>query len=305
MQLQINTKKRELKSHGHYAFPVLVNQEILSRYERGSFTWHWHPEIELTLIMEGSICYQVNSQVYELHQGDGIFCNANSLHTGRMINNEDCYYISTTFHPRIIYGFEGSALQTEYVTPLLNNESCASLAFSPDIPWQKQILEDMYRIFKVNLEQSFTYEMQTQQLLSRIWLSLYTHADSGSPVLPSSQGKDVERLRHILTYIQDHYMEHITLEDISDQINICKSECCRFFKKHMQQSLFDYLLYYRIEKSLSLLADVTLSVTEISEQTGFSTPAYFARVFKKQMQLSPTQYRNEHRQTAAGVETTS
>lgn len=125
MQIQINTNKRELKPHGHYAFPVLVNQEILSRYERGSFTWHWHPEIELTLVMEGSICYQVNNQIYHLHAGDGIFCNSNALHTGRMINGGDCYYISTTFHPVSFTVSKGSALQTEYVT-LLDNDSMAS-----------------------------------------------------------------------------------------------------------------------------------------------------------------------------------
>ena len=43
-------------------------------------------------------------------------------------------------------------------------------------------------------------------------------------------------------------MEHLTLEDLAAQIHICRSECCRFFKKCMNESLFDYLLDYRIEK---------------------------------------------------------
>lgn len=86
-------------------------------------------------------------------------------------------------------------------------------------------------------------------------------------------------------------MEKITLDDIAAQIHICKSECCRFFKKHMRESLFDYLLYYRVEKSLPLLAENQLSITEISAQTGFSSPGYFSRIFREQMHCSPTQYR--------------
>ena len=49
MQLQLDNNKKELKSHGTYAFPVNVSYEQLSRYERKSFLWHWHKEIELTL----------------------------------------------------------------------------------------------------------------------------------------------------------------------------------------------------------------------------------------------------------------
>ena len=49
MQLQLDNNKKELKSHGTYAFPVNVSYEQLSRYERKSFLWHWHKEIELTM----------------------------------------------------------------------------------------------------------------------------------------------------------------------------------------------------------------------------------------------------------------
>ena len=53
MQLQLDNNKKELKSHGTYAFPVNVSYEQLSRYERKSFLWHWHKEIELTILLQG------------------------------------------------------------------------------------------------------------------------------------------------------------------------------------------------------------------------------------------------------------
>lgn len=297
MQLSINEKQKELKSHGCFEFPVFISQEVLSRYERGAFTWHWHPEIELTLVMEGQISYQVNDQIYQLHAGEGLFCNSNALHTGHMINGQDCYYISTTFHPRIIYGFEGSILQQEFVNPMTAEGTYASFTFHPDTPWQAHILDSLHKIYQLYLEHPASFEMQVQQQLSSIWLSLYNQVNQTEykSVHGAKTGRDIERLRNILSFIQEHYSEKITLEDISEQINICKSECCRFFKRHMNESLFDYLMYYRVEKSLPLLAENSLSITEIAERAGFSSSGYFSRVFREQMHCSPTQYRNERK----------
>lgn len=294
MQLATNERQKELKSHGRFEFPVFISQEVLSRYERGSFTWHWHPEIELTLVLEGRISYQVNNQIYQLQRGDGLFCNSNALHTGHMIDGADCYYISTTFHPRMIYGFEGSTLQKDFVNPLIANAAPGSIAFSKDIPWQVPVLEAMHQIYQLYLEHPPSFELQVQYHLTSIWLSIYSHtaSDLSKEGQTISPGRDIERLRNILGYIQEHYSEKITLEDISAEINICKSECCRFFKKHMNESLFDYLMYYRIEKSLPLLSENKLSISEIADQTGFSSSGYFSRVFREQMQCSPTQYRN-------------
>lgn len=53
MRLQIDKEQKEIKRHGSYGFPVLVSYERLSYFDTGEFPWHWHPEIELTLVMEG------------------------------------------------------------------------------------------------------------------------------------------------------------------------------------------------------------------------------------------------------------
>lgn len=55
----------------------------------------------------------------------------------------------------------------------------------------------------------------------------------------------------------------------------------------MNESLFDYLLDYRIEKSLPLLLERQASITSVAEQTGFSSPAYFSKIFRQQMGCSP------------------
>lgn len=290
MQLHLDTNKRELKSHGTYEFPVHVSYEQLSRYERKSFLWHWHKEIELTILLQGEMNYQINDTIYHLHEGEGLFCNSNILHTGSSCNNSDCIYISTTFHPRFLYGYENSILQTKYVNTITDNASLAGFLLSPDISWQKEILDELTAIWEYSVCPSSSYEMQLHQMLSKIWIILWENAVSDQTQENTGVLKNMDRLKKILSYLQSHYTEKITLADIANEANICQSECCRFFKKHMKESLFEYLLSYRVEKSLPLLADGQASITEIASLVGFSSSSYYTKVFRERKGCTPTQY---------------
>lgn len=296
MQIQTNSQRKEVKEHGTYSFPVMVSYETLNAYENASFFWHWHPEIELTLILEGDIQYQIQEHLYHLHAGQGIFCNSNMLHTGKRGDSDNCIYISITFHPRILYGFESSVIQSKYVTPITENPNLSSILFLPEVPWQKQILEEMASIWELSGNPPDTLELQLQQRLLSVWGKLCEHVNM-SPPDSDSLIRSRLRLHQILSYIQEHYQEKLTLEEISAQIHLCKSECCRFFKSQMKVSLFQYLLRYRIEQSLPLLQDTELSITEIALQTGFSNPCYYGKIFKEEMNCTPRQYR---RKTSGG-----
>ena len=78
MELRVNLDKRELKAHGTYEFPVNISRKRLSSYGTGSFPWHWHDEVELTLVLSGEIDYRVNDSRYLLKAGEGLFCNADA-----------------------------------------------------------------------------------------------------------------------------------------------------------------------------------------------------------------------------------
>ena len=81
MQITTNQFQKELKKHGNNAFPLLISYEKLSNYETGSFLWHWHPEVEISLIQTGEMLYKVNHCTYHLKKGDILFGNANVLHS--------------------------------------------------------------------------------------------------------------------------------------------------------------------------------------------------------------------------------
>ena len=85
-------------------------------------------------------------------------------------------------------------------------------------------------------------------------------------------------------------MNQITLDDISEHIHLCESECTRLFKRHMNTTLFSFLQEYRIERSLEYLSSNT-SIKTVAEKAGFDDPNYYSKVFSRVKGCSPREYR--------------
>ena len=289
MQIHIEKNQKEIKDHGSFAFPVNVSIENIQSYEQSSFLWHWHPEIELTWIVSGEMEYHVNDRQYILKEGEGLFGNSNTLHSGYMKDGKECTYLSVTFHPRFLYGYENSILQTKYVDYITENEEWASLHLEKNIIWHQEILYWVKMIYEMSQEPPVDFELQVHMQLLQIWQKLYQYFAS-FPEREKKPQLHLQRLRDIVSYIQEHYAEEISLEEVAEQVNICKSECCRFFKKHMNMTIFDYILFLRIQKILPLLKSGE-SVTEVAGRVGFSSPAYYGQIFKRYMKCTPREYK--------------
>lgn len=294
MELRVNEQGQELKFHGTYGFPVRGDRKKISSYETGSFPWHWHNEVEFTLVVSGEMEYRVNDSSYLLRSGEGLFCNADAMHTGSMHEGKDCDYISITFHPRFLYGYEGSVIRSRYVEGIVKSPALSSLQMSPETDWQKTILESLFQIYELLREKAELYEMQIQQLLLGVWAELYRHYGDEVEKAPAEDPEKIQRLRALLSFLHGHYGEKITLADCARQVNLCTSECCRFFKRQMGIPLFEYLLEYRVERSMDLLK-MGNTVAEAAGKSGFSTPAYFAKVFHARTGRSPRQYQKENK----------
>ena len=289
MQIITQKNQKELKEHGNYAFPVNISVEKIQSYEKGLFLWHWHPEIELTLVLSGQIEYQVEDTTYILSEGDGLFCNSNSLHSGHMYEDKECTYLSITFHPRFLYGYENSILQTKYVNHITSNELWSSLFLKSSVPWEKEVLDSVRKIYETSRNNSEDFELQIHTMLLTIWQNIYQYF-SKQPDSEWKPKQHLQRLRDILLFIEEHYNQEISLEDVAQVANICKSECCRFFKKQMGMTIFDYILYLRIQNSLPLLKK-TDSITEVAAMVGFASPSYYSQIFKRYMKCTPMEYK--------------
>lgn len=294
MQIIVDNQYRELKMHGSEEYPILISKEVLSRYDKGYFLNHWHPEIEFTYIIEGEILYTVNGLEHLLKKGQGIFCNQNMMHSGKMHNRQDCKYLSITFLPKLIYGFELSRIKTKYIDEIVKNPFLTHLILLDNDLDARNILEILSEVHSLSLNDKEMNELKLLTFLSAIWLNLYNSFEKSKNECSvySYNEKDLNRLKKILEYIHNNYSNKLFLEEIAGSINICTNECCRFFKKHMNSTISTYILSYRVEKSLYLLENTDLSITDLAHSIGFSSASYYTKTFRKQLGVTPIQYRN-------------
>jgi len=95
----------------------------------------------------------------------------------------------------------------------------------------------------------------------------------------------------IVSYIEQHYQEELTLQHISDRFHLSREYISRRFKQDLGENLSDYITRIRIEKAKLLLMNPQLRIVQIAEMVGYRDEKYFSKVFKKTTGLSPNQYR--------------
>lgn len=294
-KLRIGENLMEETLHGDYSFPLFITHEIISDYEQNRFECHWHSDLEFTVFTEGRMEYQVNDSIYDVVAGCGMFVNKNCFHTGWLYKDADCRYTVITVNPVLIFGYENSAIETSYVSPLIESQQFPSLYLDPKNSSHQRMIDLLLEIDALYTNQPICFELQITNKLCELWIILFQEFRSVTNVKEMTYSKDIPRLKQVLNYIHQNYRDKLTLEAMALSCNISKSECCRFFKKVMRQTPFEYLLKYRIQKSIPLLIDQTLNITEIAESSGFVSASYYSEIFRRFMYCSPTEYRKQHK----------
>ena len=234
------------------------------------------------------MCYKVNNLTYHLKEGDIVFNNSNALHSGAMENQKDYSYIPVTFDPRLIYGFFQSTINSRYVDPVLQDPRLPGVCIDQSEPWHRAFREHLLEIIALNQKKPEFYELDVVIGLQRMWRLLLSHI-TYEPQNVQENSPDYDRLRSILSYIEENYRNPITLKDISGHIHLCESECTRLFKRHMNTTLFTYLQEYRIERSLEDLCKGK-TISAAAEKAGFSDSNYYSKVFAKVKGCSHREY---------------
>lgn len=99
-------------------------------------------------------------------------------------------------------------------------------------------------------------------------------------------------MEKVQKHLQYNYMMHdISLDSISEMLNMNSSYFSSLFKKSFGVNFVDYLTELRISAAKELLMDPLRSAAEIAEMVGYESPNYFARAFKKRTGMTPTEYR--------------
>lgn len=116
----------------------------------------------------------------------------------------------------------------------------------------------------------------------------------------SSGGQDIEaegvRLSAVMDmitdYIQSHYMEDLSMQDLARRMNYSEAYFCKLFKQCFDQNFTAYLTGFRIQEARRLLQEKSVSVREVSMLVGYYDANYFAKVFKRITGMNPSEYRD-------------
>lgn len=98
-------------------------------------------------------------------------------------------------------------------------------------------------------------------------------------------------IQKAIRFVDEHYTEQLTLGEVCKVAMMSKTTFTNSFKRIVGKSLFGYIHVLRVRLAMQLLQDKELNITEISERCGFADSNYFGRLFKKQTEMTPTEFR--------------
>ena len=280
----VGANLQERKIHGNIDFPVMIYPVTLSEMYLRLIRWHWHPELELIYVLEGKVEALIDEESFILEPGQGIMVNHNVLHAFHRVEEYEAVFFSIVFHPSVIFGYGTAALSVKYMNPIITNSDMKYLLLQDDDPHTGPIIDYMKQIRDIYNEQKFGYEISCKALLCHLWgvLLQLPHQLKSSVAKSKRIINDEQRIKEAILYIEEHFAEPITLDDIADSIHISKSECCRCFQRVLRVTPFEYLLKYRIFHATKLIQyqdPAASSISNLAITVGFGNISYFNKVF--------------------------
>ena len=269
-------------------YPLTYFRQQLSKETYEMIDWHWHSGVQFCYVTLGEVKIQTSEKEVTLEEGEGLFINVQQVH--KATNQKDkAEYISLNL-PVHFLGLEGSEMYHHFMEPVLYAQDLQVLEMKKNDPRMENCLTKLKTCAEKIKKEEEIYSLNLLADLLLLWEELLRQiAVMGQKENKSK--KTNQRLQHILKYLQENYHKKITLQEIADQINLSKSECARFFKKITGETIFEYLLKLRIEKSIELLKNTDKTITEIAYETGFTSQSYYDQRFRKMKGISPLKYR--------------
>lgn len=250
--------------------------------------YHWHSDIELLLIIEGSVMLNTAKQQYELKKDDLFFVNRNEIHS-LVRTKENNTILALQFTPKFCNAYFPTLQRIKFVEKHLKyNEN-------PDL-W-KEIRKYLTDIVMDYYKKDNGYQLKLMSTLNMIVFRVlnnieYEEIDEDKI---SNEEKSLTRLNRIINYIQDNYMNKISLKDLASYENLDMYYLSHFIKKKLGISFQEYVNKVRLEKAVDLITHTNKKHLDICIECGFSDYRYLSKLFFKEYGCTPLQYKMEYK----------
>jgi AraC-like DNA-binding protein len=293
--LQISTDQtddhgKEQLEYGTREFPIAFFYDDLNIV---TVPWHWHEEFELSYLVRGKLQIRAGGACFAVSGGEAYFFNSSVLHMAEPLE-KDTIQKTCVFHARLIAS-EDSIIYQKYLLPLISRSDLPVCVIRPDSTESRKCIHLIEQAWDAGAANAKHHEITVRKNLTDVLIHLLEDAPASVSDSHSERShKEELRLRQMLTFIETHYMDSISLEDIADSAHISISECLRCFHSLNNSTPMQYVMETRLSKSRDLLITTDLKITEIAGLCGVQDAGYFTRIFRKTYGLTPVQYRKKH-----------
>ncbi|AYQ35838.1 AraC family transcriptional regulator [Runella sp. SP2] len=277
-----------------FRVPTVDDRSFRVQVDEGAHFYerlHFHPEFQLTLILEGTGTLVVGDRIDRFQPLDLLLLGADVPH---VLLSDPAY-------------FERNAqLQIKACTFFFREEFFLQFfEKTPELRHIHAILQDARRGVRLRFGQPTDVTNQFEQIAQKRsfeqFTALLTFLDfltlsqdyellAGASYRKPKQPVDQQRLENVFNFILGHYADPITLEDVANVANLTSPAFCRFLRTHTRKTFSELLSEVRIEHACRLLKDSTKSVSEIAFECGYSNLSNFNRQFKQITKLTPREY---------------
>lgn len=256
--------------------------------ETRNFKPHWHSSIEIIMPEENHYTVKTGNQEHLVQPGEIFIVPPRELH--ELIAPPEGVRFIFLFNMTALAQLKGYAsIQSMLALPMHITKESHPLIYN-------EIRQTLLEMCREYMSENPYSELTIFSLLIKMLISLYENhiqtADLFQNVNVNKHQEYVTKFGNLLEYIDTHYTEDLTLEDMADIIGFSKYHFSRLFKQYTNFTFCDYLKHRRIQAAEMLLEQPEYSITEVALQAGFPSISTFNRIFKEYKNCTPTEFRN-------------
>ncbi len=252
-----------------------------------TYDYHWHTALEIIMPAENYYDVELEGTVYHIHPGDILFIMPGETHrlsappNGRrfIFLFDAALFVNIRGWSAIMTLISKSPLITKDAYPMVYEDVCVTL----------MRIRDEY--FGMREYMEFTSCALMLNLFAKLGYNHIHEKDIFHSLSVSKQKEHIKKINDLLNYIDTHYTENLNLENMAAHIGFSKFHFSRLFKQYTGFTFNDYLNYRRLKAAEELLADRSISITEVALRSGFSSISSFNRLFKESKHCTPKEYR--------------
>lgn len=253
---------------------------------------HWHDDTEIIYIKKGRGLITVDLIEYPVSAGSILFIYPGQVHSIEQSDGSSMEYINIIFKLEMLLSKQTDICNRQFFVPLLDGTLHLSTHFTPGMPYYDEIAGCINAADRVCQTRPPAYEMVVKGQLYLVFQILFAYCCEKQSSRRNQ--KSLEKMKFIVKYIENNYMNRISIEEVSQVMGLSQSHFMKFFKNTMGTTFTDYLNDYRLTMASRLLISSEASILAIATEVGFDNLSYFNRLFKKRFYITPREYRKRY-----------